>query len=162
MKKIIITIIISLSILSLSAQSQDIEDTTILTQRVETLEKQVSYLTLYNELTSFVYEIEITLNKINIETLGIELNTHKFSCYQFVYDQYLENFELNKRLFKACDMRLDFVKKLVGTQTNKYEFSEREIKDIQHYLTKIELLIESFEQNLELMSVALKNYNDKI
>lgn len=106
MYKLFFTLVFVLSFTSIHAQAQDPQvEINALTQRVDSLEHDLTYLELCNKLSELDSDIKILTNEVTIKALGIKIDlfhnnvsSKLGSVYPSLYEGYQSNAESTKEL----------------------------------------------------------------
>lgn len=162
MNKIIISFIFALSFFTAQAVSQnDKKDisTISLSQKVDSLEHELSYLRMSYELSSLNNDITMFVNEIYTKSLAIQLN---------ILSRYLDR-RLTKsytEYYDACKYKQNSISELITVKKTffnlKYitsDFSKEESNVLLKSIDVIDSAYDSLESSMSLLKVSLETYN---
>lgn len=164
MKKILLSVIMLFMVsafFSVHAQVQDSqEEIQTLTQRVDSLEHELSYLKMSYDLSTLRYEINMTINEVDIKCLRIksDIDNREFdSRYGNAYQRLYEAFQANKQ---STYDRIGAVKLLYTLKIAIYPYSESELNVLKKSYESIDRSYASLEGSMDMLKIYIDMYND--
>ena len=161
MKKLLTFIFFFFSLISVHAQSQDLQDEMkVVVHRVDSLEHELSYLKLTYEVSNFISQLENFGQDLNIRSLEIKLYTLNRSFDSELLDvvQYNLNSLKNKRLaltFLSEAMKNNFPLKLAASTCTD---SEQYLLKTQYDL--IDGCLEQIDSSMNLLELVVSEYKE--
>ncbi len=163
MKKILFLLVFAISITSAHAQTENqLEETSALVQRIDSLEHELAYLKLHYELSSLKSELNIQANQISIKSSEISINifhSNFNSKLGEIYKQYYEVCVDNKESIKRL---IDTKIKLLATMVLTNSFSEEELNVLILMISTIESGYKALEASINSLEVSVDFYNDHL
>ena len=162
MNKIIISFIFALSFFTAQAVSQnDKKDisTISLSQKVDSIEHELSYLKMSYELSSLNNDITMFVNEIYTKSLAIQLNIQSRYLDRRLTNSYTEYYD-------ACKYKQNSISELITVKKTffnlKYitsDFSKEESNVLLKSIDVIDSAYDSLESSMSLLKVSLETYN---
>ena len=162
MNKIIISFIFALSFFTAQAVSQnDKKDisTISLSQKVDSIEDELSYLKMSYELSSLNNDITMFVNEIYTKSLAIQLNIQSRYLDRRLTKSYTEYYD-------ACKYKQNSISELITVKKTffnlKYitsDFSKEESNVLLKSIDVIDSAYDSLESSMSLLKVSLETYN---
>ena len=162
MNKIIISFIFALSFFTAQAVSQnDKKDisTISLSQKVDSIEHELSYLKMSYELSSLNNDITMFANEIYTKSLAIQLNIQSRYLDRRLTNSYTEYYD-------ACKYKQNSISELITVKKTffnlKYitsDFSKEESNVLLKSIDVIDSAYDSLVSSMSLLKVSLETYN---
>lgn len=126
MKKLFVTLALILSFFSINAQSPEQEEIKTLTQRVDSLEHELTFLQLKYELSELINEMSFFEGSVNRASLTLQIycaqNNYDFDLYESIKGNYLAS----KERFDSFPESIDILKEYVAFINTTHSLSENE------------------------------------
>ena len=162
MNKIIISFIFALSFFTAQAVSQnDKKDisTISLSQKVDSIEHELSYLKMSYELSSLNNDIAMFANEIYTKSLAIQLNIQSRCLDRRLTKSYTE-------FYDSCKNRQNSISELITAKKTffilKYstsDFSKEESNVLLSNYNNIDVVYNYLVNSMSLLKVSLETYN---
>ena len=162
MNKIIISFIFALSFFTAQAVSQnDKKDisTISLSQKVDSIEHELSYLKMSYELSSLNNDITMFVNEIYTKSLAIQLNIQSRCLDRRLTKSYTE-------FYDSCKNKQNSISELITAKKTffylKYitsDFSKEESNVLLKSIDVIDSAYDSLVSSMSLLKVSLETYN---
>lgn len=157
MNKFLCVIVFVISFFSLQAQTQDSKDEMqVLVQRVDSLEHELSYLSLSYELQTLVYDMSFLSNALYDKCLTIQLYMYNRNFDYEIYNMYEQYYDAAQIRKQSISELVEVKKVLLTVMIVTRNYSETE-KDT---LIKLNEVINSTHNTLEVAMDTFKSYID--
>ena len=133
----------------------------ILLQRVDSLEKELSFVKLAYELKILKNELDICANNINIKSNSILININSRTYLHSLYNAYKESYESCESLIQAYQVNIEIRKKNCWVHISKIS-SIKQIMALKSSLDMIDKTYKSLKAALDYYKVCLDLYKDYI
>lgn len=160
MKKLFITLalILSLSFVTVNAQSSEQEEIKTLTQRVDSLEHELTFLQLKYELSELVNEMSIFEGCVNRASITLQIyctqKDYDFDLYESIKGNYLAS----KERFDSFPESIDILKEYVAYKITTYPFPEKEKELLITKCNALDMELRVVESSLTVYKNALELY----
>lgn len=163
MQRIIFVVVLMFSLIAGHAQSKDCEEQIAnLTQRVESLESEVAYLKLVNELNSSLSDLGITKNELYSTASNIKMDIlfNNFDkklgiSNELYYESAQDKFDSTENLVR---LRIEYAKLMLV----KWDFLDMDKSIIVSYCDALEKGIASLKETLAILKICVEEYNKHI
>lgn len=162
MNKIIISFIFALSFFTAQAVSQnDKKDisTISLSQKVDSIEHELSYLKMSYELSSLNNDITMFANEIYTKSLAIQLNIQSRYLNRRLTKSYTEYYDACKHKQNSIFRLITVKKTLFILKYSTSDFSKEESNVLLKSYDVIDSAYDSLESSMSLLKVSLETYN---
>ena len=149
--------------INMSAQSQNSQtDIQTLTQRVDSLEHELSYLRLSYELYTLNSDISKLSNEVETRSIGVQLNFYRKNFSSRLvssYRQYYESCIEQKRSYsELAETKKDYF--ILRMMT--YNFTESERRTLIACFNLIDKAFSLWEQQLDMLKISIDMYSDGV
>lgn len=133
-----------------------------LSAKIDELEKELKYRSLYVDCMALSMEIEISNNSLQ-HTLSLITDSSEAGIVsRRYYDNYCKYYELETKLVEQDRDRVEDLHSLFILCSINYHFGEVEKKVIEHYLEKASRALDRKEMRLNEMKGILELYKDRL
>lgn len=161
MNKFLYSILLVFSSFSVYAQSKDsIGEIQTLVQRVDSLEHELAYFKLTNEIKVFNLEIEMFANEVFTRYIVLKLDIDNRNFDIDLYDAYKENYESHKNRQQALFESIKLKKNLFLLDIETYNFSEREYELLMSSYRLIDYSYDSLKSSMNLLKIGIDAYKE--
>ena len=133
-----------------------------LTQRVDSLEHELSYIKLSYELYTLNNDLSTFKNEIGIASNAIQINIYTRNFDYELYKSYKDNYEANKDKLLSFQELIEAKKTYFWLKIITYPYTENEKKMLLLSYTTIDKGYSALESSLKLMKVCLDMYKDSL
>ena len=161
MNKILLFILLVLSALCANAQSQSQQAVeTALVNKVDSLEHELSYLRVEYEMQTFLADIKILSNNIQITANEIQISIWSRNFNKRVANVYSEKYDVLltqvQKYSELAVVKKDYVKAMV----TKHNFSVIEVRTLKQMYDLVDLTIAELGSALNLYKISTDAYSD--
>lgn len=132
-----------------------------LSAKLNKLQKDYDYLWCEYKLNDFNHSLQLESNSILIKTNQIQFDIYHGRFYYDLYNAYKANYNATIENLDAFKKKAEEIKFLVKLKMFNSNFSEYELRVLQHRLELIDYVINLIETNLKLYDGYLKEYRNK-
>lgn len=133
-----------------------------LTQRIDSLEHELSYIKLSYELYTLNNDLSTFKNEIGIASNAIQINIYTRNFDYELYKSYKDNYEANKDRLLSFQELIEAKKTYFWLKIITYPYTENEKKMLLLSYTTIDKGYSALESSLKLMKVCLDMYKDSL
>ena len=133
-----------------------------LTQRIDSLEHELSYIKLSYELYTLNNDLSTFKNEIGIASNAIQINIYTRNFDYELYKSYKDNYEANKDKLLSFQELIEAKKTYFWLKIITYPYTENEKKMLLLSYTTIDKGYSALESSLKLMKVCLDMYKDSL
>ncbi len=133
-----------------------------LTQRIDSLEHELSYVKLSYELYALNNDLAVFRSDIGITTSAIRLNICERNFDYKLYKSYKDNYETSKEQLLSFQELIETKKTYFWLKITIYPYSETEKNLLLASYMKIDKGYSALESSLKLMKVCLDMYKESL
>lgn len=133
-----------------------------LTQRIDSLEHELSYIKLSYELYTLNNDLAVFKNNIGITTNEIQINIYERNFDYKLYSAYKDNYEANKDKLLSFQELIKAKKTYFWLKITTYPYSENEKELLLASYMTIDNGYSALESSLKLMKVCLDMYKESL
>lgn len=133
-----------------------------LTQRIDSLEHELSYVKLSYELYILNNDLAVFKNNIGITTNEMQINIYERNFDYKLYKAYKDNYEANKEKLLSFQELIETKKTYFWLKITIYPYSENEKKLLLASYMTIDNGYSALESSLKLMKVCLDMYKESL
>lgn len=133
-----------------------------LTQRIDSLEHELSYIKLSYELYTLNNDLAVFKNNIGITTNEIQINIYERNFDYKLYSAYKDNYEANKDKLLSFQELIKAKKTYFWLKITTYPYFENEKELLLASYMTIDNGYSALESSLELMKVCLDMYKESL
>lgn len=161
----LIFLIISYSLyfsMQVKAQSTN-EQTNIesLSQRVDSLEHELSYLKLTYELSSLNSDISMFSNDVRITSAAIELNVYSRNFDYRFGNAYLQNYEACQDKMESLQELIKQKKEFLALKFITYPFTESELNVLMASYNSLDAAYKHLESSMKVLKLSVDFYRKR-
>lgn len=134
----------------------------ILVQRIDSLEKELSYVKLQNELNALKTELQVNVNNLDIKSNSILLNVNSKTFLRMLYNAYKEHYESSEELVKSYQPNVDLNKMNCYLHILKYNYSEKQESVLEATNKVIDNSYSKLKSSLDYYKTCLDMYRDNL
>ena len=132
----------------------------ILIQKIDSLERELSYVKLMEELNTLKTDLQLNANNLNISTNGILLNVNSGTYLHSLYNVYKDNYKSSEELWLSYQLTVENAKWNYFNLYLKYSFSEFQNLMLEQTVKMIEQSYSKLKSSLDYYKVCLDMYKD--
>lgn len=134
----------------------------ILVQRIDSLEKELSYVKLQNELNALKIELQVNVNNLDIRSNSILLNVNSKTFLRMLYNAYKENYESSEELVQSFQPNVDLNKMNCYLHILKFNYSEKQKSVLEATIKVIDNSYSKLKSSLDYYKTCLDMYRDNL
>lgn len=134
----------------------------ILVQRIDSLEKELSYVKLQNELNALRFELQVNSNNWEFKSNSILLNVNSKIVLRMLYDTYKEYYVSSEELIKTYQQSVELNKINCYFQILKYDYSENQKSALENTINLIDKSYSKLKSSLDYYKTCLDMYRDNL
>lgn len=163
MKRIVCSFVLVLSLFSAHAQSQVTrEEMQVLVQRVDSLEHELSYLKLSNDLIELNNNLTTFINEVKTEALEIRLNAYVGLIGVELGAAYERNYEANVERMAAIYEHIEAVKLSFTVETITKPYTESELRLLTSHYNTLDKAYETLDRAMDMLRHVVNMYNEEL
>ena len=160
MNKFLCFLVFVLSSFSVHAQSQDSrEEIQILTQRVDSLEHELSYLKLTYELNTLNSDITIFANEVYTKSIAIQLDLYNQNFNSVLGDSYQRYYDSCQRKKQSMSELIEAKKTFFTLKVITYPYTESELKTLMASYNVINDAFDTLKSSMDVLKITIDTYN---
>lgn len=134
----------------------------ILVQRIDSLEKELSFVKLQNELNALKIELQVNVNNLDIKSNSILLNVNSRTFLRMLYNAYKENYESSEELVQSYQPNVELNKMNCYLHILKYNYSESQKSVLEGTIKVIDNSYSKLKSSLDYYKTCLDMYKDNL
>lgn len=161
MRKFIFTLIFVLSIISVKAQtSNSYDQVKELTQRVDSLEHELSYMKLSYELYTLNTDITMFADEVYTKSIAIQLDIYNRNFNSRLYEAYLRYYDSCKGKKDSFSELIEAKKTFFAVKIFTYQYSDKELNTLFASYNVINNAFENLESSMDMLKITLDAYRE--
>lgn len=164
MRTLIFLIISSFLYFSMQVKAQSTDEQTnieSLTQRVDSLEHELSYLKLIYELNSLNSDISMFSNDVRITSAAIELNVYSRNFDYKLGKAYIQNYEACQDKMESLQELIKKSKEFFALKVISYPFTDKELGVLMASYNTIDSAYKHLESSMKLLKLSVDFYRKR-
>lgn len=160
MKKLLCILVFVLPFFLVHAQVQDSrEEIQILTQRVDSLEHELSYLKLTYELNTLNSDITMFANDVYSKSIAIQLALYNRNFDSTLSDSYQRYYEACQSKKQSISELIEAKKTLFILKVTTYPYTKSELKTLMASYNVINDTFTTLKSSMNVLRIAIDAYN---
>lgn len=141
---------------------QDDIEKEFLVQKIDSLEKELSFVKLLNELNVFRLELQVNINNLDIKSNTISLHINSKMFLRVIYNTYKENYDASEDMVQMYQSNVELNKMNCYLQIWKYNYSENQKSVLEGTIKVIDQSYIKLKLSLDYYKTCLDIYRDNL